>query len=475
MGKKWTKCYLLFGTILMALLSAICSLTFVKSNVQQGQDKKIFESIYVDTSIDFIVPSPSYSQVEEVEQNSETGIAALIPYYETTTAAIVEGKTAKGTIIIFPEESKVQYTPYGSSRIISGKNDIAAGSAIADRIFVEKNDCGVGDTVSLSISDFDYTFIISGVAETNTYYNDGTIAVILTEEQAKQLQDNGVKYSAAYVSASDYEKCKSYLYTDYKPYGRLKEEASFDSKDAYNQHVQNFESADWTKEITNCKDNYSALSVKYENVGSGILMNMVIAAIIVFLAVIIFNSVLLRHEELKKFLQGYLIKKSGTKEEIKRFYRNGITFNSIAFTFVTFALYYWIASTTGAKPFSISMITSLVIMGTQIAASAIMSVSATGYVEKNYTIKKKKPETDQEHKRKTDIPQESQIKEENNKGMKPEEVKPDSPSNEENEGQRSEDAQGSNGTGETTPCDDNVEGSLKSSDGDDESDNAPQN
>ena len=388
MGKKWNKYYLLLGSILMVILSALCSLVFVRSNIYQSQDKKTFESIYTDTSIDFIVPSPSDSQVEELEQDVENGIGAITPYYETSSTIVIDGNGVKGTTIIIPDAAKIQYTPYGSSRIVSGDTDMASGDAIADKTFVANNNCKIGDIVDLSISGHDFSFQIKGTAESNTYYKDGTIAVVLSEEQTDQLKSDGLKYSSAFISASDYEKCKSYLYSEYKPYGRLKDESEFDDVETYNQHVQNFEDADWTKEITNCKDNYASLSVKYENVDSGIYKNMIIAAIIIFLAVIIFNSVLLRLDDLKKAFQGFLVKKSGTKVEIKAFYRKGIILNAVVFCAVTIALYLWIASSLGIKLISNSVFTTLVIIVSQILASVIMIALSASYVEKNYSVQK---------------------------------------------------------------------------------------
>ena len=374
----------------MAVLSAICSFAFVKSNIQQIQDKRTFESIYMDTTIDFIVPSPSDSQILEIEQNKKAWIKAVTPYYETASSIKINENNSKGIVIIVPDAEKIQYTPYGSSRIISGGIDIKAGDALADRAFASNNDCGIGDTVQLSILDRDYIFEIKSITENNTYYNDGTIAVVLSDEQAAQLQSDGIKYSAAYVFASDYEKCRTYLYNEYKPYGRLKDASDFDSEELYNQHVQNFEAADWTKEITNCKDNYSSLSVKYENVEAGIYRNMVIAAIIIFLTVIIFNSVLLRQENLKKSFQGFLIKKSGTKAEIKSFYRKGITFNVAVFCATTIVFYCLIVLEVGVKLVSGNAISSLAMIAAQIMASVIMIRLSAAYVEKNYTIKEEK-------------------------------------------------------------------------------------
>lgn len=388
MKKKWVKYYLLLGILLMVVLSALCSFTFVRGNVKQAQDKKTFESIYTDTSIDFIVPSPSYTQVGELEKDSNSGISAMVPFFETTSSTRINGNGIKGTTIIFPDEDKIEYSPYGSRRIVSGENSLKAGDAAIDRVFVDKNNVGIGDEVTLSIAGYDYSFVIRAITESNTYYNDGTIAVILSGEQVTQLQNAGIKYSAAYVSASDYDKCKTYLYNDYKPLGRLKDEAEFDSRDAYDQHVQNFNAANWTKEITNCKDNYNSLSVKYDNVEMGIYRNMIIAAIIVFMVIIVYNAILMKSEELKVFFQNYLVKKSGTKAEIKSFYKNGIVFCMVVFIMATAGLYYYVATGLGVKLISSCAFTSGIIIISEIIASLLMLLITSGYVEKHYSLKK---------------------------------------------------------------------------------------
>ena len=404
MKKIWGKYYLLLGTILMVTLSAICSVAFVKSNVRQIQDKMSFESIYTDTSIDFIVPGPSYTQVKELENDKDNGIAAVTPYYETSVGLRINDNNAFGTTIIMPSSDKLQYTPYGASRIISGDKNVTVGDAIADKVFAANNNIKIGDTAVLDISDEEYPFTVRSIAESNTYYNNGTIAVVLTDEQNEQLQANGVKYSAAYVSASNYEVCKTYLYNEYKPYSRLKDAADFENEDAYNQHLQNFENADWTKEITNCRDNYAGLSVKYENVGSGVCRNIVMAALLTLLAVIIFNLVLLRLDKLKIMFQGFLVKKSGTIKEIKSFYRKGILFNAAVFCAATLGFYVWIVAATKIR-FISGGLTSLIMVIAQIMGSLFMCGLSTSYIEKNYIVKSEVQESTSEEKTKKTMPQ----------------------------------------------------------------------
>ena len=93
MKKKRNQCYLLLGTIIMLLVAYLCSLLFVKGNLEQTARKSSFESIYANTTIDYIVPGPSYSQVDELENTSGNGINTVTPYYETTTSVEIGGRT----------------------------------------------------------------------------------------------------------------------------------------------------------------------------------------------------------------------------------------------------------------------------------------------------------------------------------------------------------------------------------------------
>ena len=238
MKKKYKQCYLLLGTIIMLSLSCLCSFVFVKGNLEQAARKSGFESTYGNSNIDFIVPGPSYLQIDEIENTEGNGIKTVTPYYETSTAIDINGKSVNGSTILFPFAEKMKYTLYGPARITSGVTDVSGGDAIVDQAYLDKVGCTVGDNVSIRIAEQEFIFKITSVAETNTYYNDGTIALILTEYEARQLDDAGIKYSAAYISADDISACESYLYSEYKPLSRLKSRSEFDSEDVYNRHLQ---------------------------------------------------------------------------------------------------------------------------------------------------------------------------------------------------------------------------------------------
>ena len=397
MKKKRNQCYLLLGTIIMLLVAGLCSLLFVKGNLEQAARKSSFESIYANTTIDYIVPGPSYSQVEELESTRGNGIKTVTPYYETATAVEISGRSVNGTSILFPIAEKMQYTPYGTARITSGATGIKGGDAVADQAYVDRYACAIGDVVTINIAGQDYSFTITSIAEENTYYNSGTIALILTEQDARQLEEAGIRYSAAYISADDMAACKAYLYSEYKPLSRLKDRAEFESEDVYNQHVQNFYEADWSKEITNCQENYKALSVKYENIEAGIWRNSVIMAVIITIVIVVFNAILLTNSGIKSFMKALLVKKSGTKDAIKAFYKQGITANVIVFCLACVGMYIYLAQQAHVSLLDLQSINCIIPIMTAIIFSVIMIGISRSYVEKHYKVKivKRKDSTEE--------------------------------------------------------------------------------
>ncbi len=387
MKKKRNQCYLLLGSILMLVLACVCFFTFVKSNLNQAAKKDEFESIYENTAFDYIVPAPSNDQMQELETTNGNGISVVVPYYETNAPIGINGKTINGTTILFPFAEKMTNTPYAASRIVKGKEAFIGGEAIADQAYIERTGCAINDKITITIADHEYVFTLTSISETNTYYNNGTIALVLTKTDAEEIESKGIKYSAAFISASDLVACKSYLYSEYKPLSRLKDKSEFDSEDTYNQHLKNFNNADWSKEITNCQDNYKTLSVKYDNVNAGIWTNITIMSFVIAFTIIVFNSVLLTKGSMKNYIKAFLVKKSGTKDTVKKFYRSGITANAIAFCIASICLYVLLAYQTHTQLVNLQIMNCIIPIVVAVIVSAVMAGISSSYVEKHYRIK----------------------------------------------------------------------------------------
>lgn len=375
------------GLILIIVFSAICSPIFTLESAQSISQKSEFESIYIKTKMDFIVPAPSYEQEKSIISDSDGAIKAITPYYETMSPVNVNGNMVDSvTTLLFPDAGKMEYTPYCTSRIIFGEKSYSGSDAIVDKRFIDEHICSLGDTVSIEIAGKTYQFTISGEAETNTLYDNGTIALILSESDYKQLIDAGIDYSAAYVCSDDYDQCKSYLFNQYKPLSRLKDRSAFDSEETYARHEENFNNADWSKEITDLSENYKLNGVKYDNIVSSGNTNIVIETIITVIFFVALNLIWLMNSKSATALKIFLTKKGGSISEISALYTRQIWIFAIAYVVVKMAEYTAIISYVNTDLLGNCILFAIIPCTAAIVVSALMNVISGIYVKKKYTF-----------------------------------------------------------------------------------------
>ena len=383
MNKSFFWRYYLTGIILMLVLVSLLSFTFVKNNLERISEKETFESIYFKTSIDFIVPGPSAAQVEELESDTRNGIRAVTPYYETTAAATIHGASAKGTSILFPSSRKMEFTPYNAARIISGRAAAYGGEAVADRTYVARNSCKIGDIISISIDDRSLPFTIVGICEDNTIYSEGTIGMVLNEADARQFEQKDIRYSAAYIAASDATICETYLYSDYKPLARLKDSAEFGNDEVYEQYVVDFYAADWSREITNFHANYITLSTRYDNVQVGVWSNIGIISLIMAAVIIVFHMTALTMSSANSAIKASL-KKGESRDSVKAFYRNGIFISEFFLCLASILLYGYLASARNISIISIQAMNCILPIFVSLFVSVVLAVISNHYIDKRY-------------------------------------------------------------------------------------------
>lgn len=330
MKKRWRFLYCFISLIVFILLATICIFGFFNSEVSAIVEKYNFESIYLNTDYDFVIPSPSFSQVSELETD-DNGVKVLVPYYSFTTSLKVDSVDVQSNVLMFDNINKIEYTPYNEKRIVKGSIEKRNNVAIIDQYYANKNKCNISDSVSIKIGNNEYTFTIVGISENNTNYNDGSIALIVSQNDSKRINENNFKYGGAFVTASNYEKCKNYLNDTYKPLGRLKDRSDFKSDEAYLAHVSNFNNADWSKEITDMESNYKTLSVKYENVEKNNMVKNIIQCIVIFVFILFFNLLTIFLPSNHKMFAESLSKKKGTISDINKFYLKGNVFDFVFF------------------------------------------------------------------------------------------------------------------------------------------------
>ena len=236
MGGYWTRHRLLPSLILAVALAVITVFLFVSPYVEQQASSYNAQSVYKNSDIDFIVPEPSFDQVSELPGTN--GVDKVFPFYLTKTEVKVNGKSRTTTVLLSDQFENVGMTMYNDSRLLGKSSGDVDNPIFVDWQFSKDTSAKVGDTISFALGGNTVEFTIAAVYETNNIYDGGAILAEITQDQKDAIAENAKSngYSGAYISATDYNACRSYLTTDYRPLGRLKNRDQFESEEQYNTH-----------------------------------------------------------------------------------------------------------------------------------------------------------------------------------------------------------------------------------------------
>lgn len=246
----WVRHRLLLTVMLCVATAIVAGLLFAFPYITQQASDYNSQSMYKNTKVDFIAPEPSFKQVSELP--GEHGIAKVFPFYMTKTQVSVNGASRTTTVLLSNQFQNVDITMYNDARLIEKSVSELDNPIWVDWQFCHDTAAQVGDTVSFAINGAVTEFQISAIYETNTIYDGGAILAQINEEQADAIRSNSKNggYSGMYVAADDYNTCRTFLTTDYRPLGRLKDRESFDSDEQYQIHYDAIMSTGYANEIT---------------------------------------------------------------------------------------------------------------------------------------------------------------------------------------------------------------------------------
>lgn len=311
MGGYWVRHRLFLTVVLCIVTAAITGLLFAFPYVNQQANDYNSQSIYKNTDIDFIVPEPSFEQIDEL--TGEYGIDKVFPYFLTKTEVNVNGKPRTTTVLLSDQMQNIDITMYNAERLIE-KADVEYDNPIlVDWQFCHDTSADIGDTVSLSIAGNVEEYNIYAIYETNSIYDGGAVLVAMSDEQKGSInqssKNNG--YSGMYISASDYNACQAFLTTDYRPLGRLKDRELFDSEEQYQVHYDAIMSSGYANEITDFRIRENDLDTK------GNLWMLLIGAGLAATLMIIFNIVMGKRGCEKNYFTKHCVPKG---QEVRPYY-----------------------------------------------------------------------------------------------------------------------------------------------------------
>ncbi len=312
----WVRHRLLLTIILCVVSAMVVGLLFAFPHITQQASNYNEQSIYKNSDLDFIAPEPSYEQASDLAGSN--GIGKIFPFYLTKTQATVNGASRTTTVLLSDQFQNVDITMYNDARLIEKSGVEVNNPILVDWQFVQDTGAKLGDTVSFAINGAAVEFQVYAIYETNVVYDGGAILAQITTAQAEGIRNNSVNngYSGMYISADDYSACRSYLTTDYRPMGRLKDREAFDSDEQYQIHYDAIMSAGYANEITDFRIREIDTDVE-----SNAIM-LWIGAVLAAAVVIAFNIVMKKRGCERAYFTKFCIPKG---QNVKPYYQTSFT------------------------------------------------------------------------------------------------------------------------------------------------------
>ncbi len=317
MSGYWTRHRLLQTIIFSVAVAIMVGLLFVAPVISQQADNYNSQSIYKNTGIDFVAPEPSFEQVNELPGTN--GISKVFPFYMTSIQVSVNGKNRTTNVILSDQLDNIDFTMYSDSRIIEQLSGSVNNPLFVDWQFCHDTGADLGDSVSFSIGGNSVEYQISAIYETNSLYDGGAILAPITSDQKDTISANSKSngYTGIYVSANDYNQCQSFMKSDYRPLGRLKDRSQFETDEQYQIHYDAIMSSGYANEITDFRIKENNLNAQANNI------MILLGALLSVIAIIVFNYIMRKRGCEKVYLTKHCVPQG---QNVKPYY--GISFVS---------------------------------------------------------------------------------------------------------------------------------------------------
>ena len=333
---------MLFPLLSAILLSILLFFAFEKPNLKVYSDNLLLTSVYEKSDIDFDIPSPTKTQLNEIKELSF--VDDVFGYYFTeSNVSLANNKQVKTKILFSDMLDSLNFTMYNSSRLID-QTDNADNPLFIDYEFAKNNKMKLGDSLSFN----NINFQVGRIYETNSYYGSA-IFIPLVGKQKELIESISKSYSGAYLKVNDRDKADAYL-RNYKPEGRLKDRNEFTSEEEYEYHYNSWKNANYYNEITSFQSRIESVSLQ-----NGPSYNVGFAICFVLMS-LVFVLLSLRKSELLYF------KGKSEKKCILSYYIFSSFFDSVV-SFGTIIGTLFIARTLIQEYIPFSYFTSMIISG----------------------------------------------------------------------------------------------------------------
>ena len=233
-----------------------------------------------DTTVDFIIPSPSSEQVTELRGFDH--VSSVVPYYYTSQTVEVDGVCVNTNLYIIDSADELVNTVFSEKLLVKkGEGECEVPLFISDA-FADTLGVDVGDSLRFTLFGTDMEFAVAAVYKDDNRAVGGTLFAVFSGEVA-EIAPEDYRYMGAYVSSSNYGKTEECL-KSYKPLGDLRPRSDFSSEESYQAYLKNREETDYTNSIFYKAEYMESCKARY---GSRLQSNVITRVVICVAAAIV--------------------------------------------------------------------------------------------------------------------------------------------------------------------------------------------
>lgn len=246
MFSYWIKKRFGFSIIISVAVTIGYVFAFVLPYAQNATQNELAQSVYRDSEIDFDIPSPTKSQLQEIRNLDFVDEA--FGYYITEANLNYDGTSIESKLMISDTVESVDITMFGVKRSIADSSISVDYPLIIGQDFASEYDLRIGDELSYG----SFVLTVTRIVEPDTY-KDCVLVLIQNGDLLDLIESKSNSYSGAYLSVNDVTAADRYL-RSYRPEGRLRDRSVFDSDEEYQIHYDAWLNANYYNEITSFEE-----------------------------------------------------------------------------------------------------------------------------------------------------------------------------------------------------------------------------
>jgi hypothetical protein len=268
----------------------------LRTTAKQYNEKRLIAQ----AQVTFQIPSPSHSQIQELESNSF--IQRVFPYYDVFATVKVKNRRLSNYYAMLIDDNSTDVFPLTQSALRLEYDPVSSSSpgAFVDYAFSKEYDVSIGDELTIEIGLESLSVVIAGIVLNCVDYlplqNDsgGALIIAISPKTLSNIAGKTLHYSGAFLRVNDKNKAKEYL-QNYKPLGLFRERSDFKTDEDYQKYIRDFTAMSYEAEIRDLTQLNNFLLQAGNTVLDSFPLPIIVILCLIIITIVSFSNQDIRH------------------------------------------------------------------------------------------------------------------------------------------------------------------------------------